>query len=557
VKTSQDELVFVPLGGVGEIGMNMGLYGLGTEASREWLMVDCGVTFGDAADTPGIDLIMPDTRFIESERKHLHAIVLTHAHEDHFGALLDLWPRLRAPVIATPFAARLLEAKLANDHQAPKIDIKIVEPGGRITIGPYDVEFVSVAHSIPEAVALAIRTPAGLVLHTGDWKIDATPVLGEGTDEKRMRELGEEGVLAVVADSTNSTREGHSPSEKLVGQNLTELIKAAPGRIAVTTFASHIPRIRTIAEAAMVAGREVVIVGRAMERTLAISREMGLLDGIPEFRPPQSYGYLPADKVLLLLTGSQGEMRAALARIASDAHPEIALARGDQVVFSSRTIPGNEKAVNKIINNLINRGVDVITDRHHLVHVSGHPRRGEIADLYSWLKPQIVLPVHGEAMHLHEHAKFARGLGIPNVLTCRNGDMVRLSGDRPEIIDDVPTGRLLKDGRLLLSAKGATVEERKRLAHSGVVSVAIAVSSKGVVVGEPRVRLAGIPVQDDENEYFSDIISDTALDAFDNLAQGRRRDPNFVSNALERAIRAELNAVWGKKPICYVSILPV
>jgi ribonuclease J len=553
---NKDELVFVPLGGVGEIGMNMGLYGLGTEVEREWLMVDCGVMFGDPADTPGIELIMPDTRFIESERKHLHAIVLTHAHEDHFGALLDLWPRLKAPVIATPFAARLLEAKLASEH-APKIDIKTVSPGERITVGPFDVEFVSVAHSIPEAVALAIRTPAGLVVHTGDWKIDPTPVLGQGTDEKRMRELGEEGVIAVVADSTNSTREGHSVSEKVVGENLTEIIKKAPGRIAVTTFASHIPRLRVLAEAAVQAGREIVIVGRAMERTLTIARDMGMLDGIPDFHPPEMYGQLPPEKVLLLLTGSQGEMRAALARIASDSHPEIALARGDQVVFSSKTIPGNEKAVNKIINNLVNRGVEVITDKHGVVHVSGHPRRGEIADLYSWLKPRLLVPVHGEAMHLHEHAQLARKLGVPNIFTCRNGDMVRLSGDKPDIVDDVPSGKLLKDGKLLVAAKGSPVEERRRLAYAGVVTVAIAVSSKGHVIGEPRVRMAGVPVQDDQNDYMVDIISDTALDTFDSLPQGRRRDAHFVSNALERAIRAELNAVWGKKPICYVNILAV
>ncbi len=557
MNNTDGQLIFIPLGGVGEIGMNMSLYGVGSEDNREWLMVDCGVTFGDAADTPGVDLIMPETRFIEAERQNLKAIVLTHAHEDHFGALIDLWSRLRVPVIATPFAAGLLKAKLAGEPHAPDIEVKIVKPSGRIALGQFNVELVPVAHSIPEAVALAIRTKAGLVVHTGDWKLDPTPVLGIGTDENRMRELGDEGVLAVIGDSTNVLRDGHSPSERVIGDVLTQLITESPGRVAVTTFASHIPRIRIIAEAAMRAGREVIILGRAMDRTLTVARETGWLDGIPEFHGPDAFGQLPPEKVLLVLTGSQGEGRAALARIANESHPEIRLNKKDRVIFSSRTIPGNEKAVNKIINNLVRQGVEVITDREHPVHVSGHPRRGEVRDLYSWLKPRSVLPVHGEPMHLDVHAKFARSLNIENVLVCQNGDVVQLNGDAPKIVDDVPSGRLYKDGRLLLSHKTSTVDERRKLAVSGVVSVALAVSAKGFAIGEPLVRIAGIPVQDEHNEFMTDIIADVVMDTFDGLSVGRRRDVNFVTNALERAVRSELNHIWGKKPTCYVSVLAV
>ncbi|GGE44222.1 RNase J family beta-CASP ribonuclease [Agaricicola taiwanensis] len=556
---ADNDLVFVPLGGVGEIGMNLGLYGYGRAGKRNWLMVDCGVTFGDPALTPGIDLIMPDISFIEAERKNLVGIVLTHAHEDHFGALLDLWPRLRVPVAATPFAAALLEAKRVSESgpPAPRPEMRIVPPGSRISFGPFDVEMVSVAHSIPEATALAIRTPAGLVVHTGDWKLDAHPATPPGTDEKRFRELGEEGVLAVVADSTNATRDGRSPSEADVAASLAEIIREAKARVAVTTFASHIGRIRAIAEAALAADRQVVVVGRAMERSINVARETGYLDGIPAFLTPKNYGYIPPDKVVLILTGSQGEPRAALARIAEDTHPEIALSSRDKVIFSSRTIPGNEKAVGRIINGLIVRGVEVITDGTRLVHVSGHPRRGEIAEFYSWLKPAAVVPVHGEALHLHEHATFAKQLDIPTVVEGSNGKMVKLAPGKPEIIGDAPSGRLHKDGRLLLSERDPATAERRKLSFAGAVSVALAMTPKGEVVSDPDVALTGLPEKDGEGESFIDIVRDTALDTLDNLPRARRRDPAFVADVVERAIRAELNQVWGKKPVCHVLVLTV
>src|SRR5215471_12938407 len=375
-----EELVFAPLGGVGEIGMNLSVYGLGSERKKAWLAVDLGVAFaGD--DLPGVDLIMPDIRFLVEERRNLVGIVLTHAHEDHYGALIDLWPRLKVPLYATPFTAALMEAKRLSEPGAPEVPITVVPLGGRIKLPTFDIEFVSVAHSIPESNALIIRTKFGAVLHTGDWKLDPTPLVGAPTDEAKLRDLGVAGCLAVIGDSTNAVREGRSPSERDVAKSLKELIGSAPRRVAVTTFASNVARIQAVAEAARACDREVVLVGRAMERIVQVARETGYLNGV-HLRGTDTYGYLPPDKVVALCTGSQGEPRAALARIALDEHPDVTLGKGDRVIFSSRTIPGNEKAVGRVINGLIRQGIEVITDRTHLVHVSGHPRRAELEDLY-------------------------------------------------------------------------------------------------------------------------------------------------------------------------------
>src|SRR3989440_634979 len=406
-----DELVFAPLGGVGEIGMNLAIYGLGDERRRQWIAVDLGVSFA-GEDLPGIDLILPDIRFLVEERRNLLGLVLTHGHEDHFGALIDLWPRLKVPVYATPFTAALFEAKRLSEPGAPEIPITVVPLSGRFTLGPFDIELVSMAHSIPESNGLIIRTPVGAVLHTGDWKIDPTPVIGPPTDEAKLRALGNEGCLALIGDSTNAPREGRSPSEADVAKSLAELIRSAPARVAVTTFASNVARIRAVAEAAAACEREVVLVGRAMERIAQVARETGYLDGIQDFRSAEVYGHLPPDKVLALCTGSQGEPRAALARIAHDDHPEVAFSRGDRVIFSSRAIPGNEKAVMRVINGLVTQGIEVITDRTHLVHVSGHPRVSELIDMIGWVRPQILIPVHGEALHMAEHAEVARRAGV-------------------------------------------------------------------------------------------------------------------------------------------------
>jgi len=551
-----DELVFAPLGGVGEIGMNLSLYGLGPERARKWLAVDLGVAFaGD--DLPGIDLIMPDIRFLIEERRNLLALVLTHAHEDHFGAIIDLWPRLRVPIYATPFSAALLEAKRQSEPGAPEIPVQVVPLGSRLTIGPFDVEFVSMSHSIPESNGLIIRTGLGTVFHTGDWKLDPTPVIGPATDETKLRALGEAGCLALVGDSTNAVREGRSPSETDVSKSLAELMAASPGRVAVTTFASNVARLRSVADAAKACDREVVVVGRAMERIVGVARETGYLEGVQEFRGTDTYGYLPPDKVVALCTGSQGEARAALARIAKDEHPDVTLSKGDRVIFSSRTIPGNEKAVGAVINGLINQGIEVITDRTHLVHVSGHPRRAEMADMYSWVRPHIVVPVHGEALHLFEHAALARKIGIPQVLTCRNGDLVKLAPGNPGVIDEVPEGRIYKDGRLLVDAEARTVADRRRLSMTGVVSVALALDDKGMLAADPEVELIGIPEADQEGEKFAELAYDVALETVEDMPKARRRDPDAIGESVKRAVRAAIASRWGKKPLCIVLVVVV
>jgi len=550
------ELVFAPLGGVGEIGMNLSIYGIGDERSRTWLAVDLGVSFAAEEQLPGVDLILPDIRYLVEERKNFVGLVLTHAHEDHFGALLDLWPRLKLPIYATPFTAALLEAKRAGESGAPKIPVNVIAVGSRFNVGPFDIELVTMAHSIPESNALIIRTPGGTVLHTGDWKIDPTPILRDPTDEKKLRALGEEGCLALVGDSTNAVREGRSPSEADVARTIAGLVKNAPGRVAVTTFASNVARLRTVADAASAADREVVVIGRAMERIVQIARETGYLDGTQSFRPADAFGHLPPNKVVALCTGSQGEPRAALSRIAEEQHPEVTFSPGDRVIYSARTIPGNEKAVGRVINLLIEQGIEVITDRTHLVHVSGHPRRAELEELIGWVKPEIVIPVHGEALHLHEHAALARRCGVREVVQCRNGDLVQLS-PQVRMIDEVPAGRIYKDGTLLVDADARTVADRRRLSFAGAVSVAIAITDKGEMVDDLSLDLIGIPERDGDGASMYEVVKDALIDTFESLPRGRRRDPDSVAEALRRAVRAAVAERWGKKPMCHVHVLAV
>jgi ribonuclease J len=451
----------------------------------------------------------------------------------------------------------LFEAKCASERNPPKIPVTVIPSGSRVDIGPFNVEFIPVAHSIPESHALAIHTSLGTILHTGDWKIDPTPIIGLPTDERRLRELGDAGVLALIGDSTNAVREGRSPSEAEVAKTITELVKAARGRVAVTTFASNVARLRAVADAARSTGREVVVVGRAMERVVQVARESGYLEGVQNFRGADLYGHFPPDKVIALCTGSQGEPRAALARIANDDHPEVTLNKGDCVIFSSRTIPGNEKAVGAIINGLITQGVEVITDRTHLVHVSGHPRRDELRDIISWVRPQLLIPVHGEALHLFEHAKLARSAGVPKVLVCRNGELVKLGPGEPGIIDELPSGRLYRDGTILEDSNSRAVVERRRMAFAGCAFIAIALTENGELADDPEIELAGIPEKNPAGEIFDDLVFDLVVSTVEGLPRARRRDPEATAESVRRAVRALLNEQWGKKPLCYVHVLTV
>lgn len=552
----KEELVFVALGGLGEIGMNMALYGYGPARDRRWLMVDCGVTFA-GPELPGVDIVVPDTRFIEENLDRLDGIVITHAHEDHYGAIVHLWPKLKAPLYMTAFTAGLLEAKASSEPGVGKIPVTVVEQGGRINAGPFEVEFVAMSHSIPEPCALAIRTPAGTVVHSGDWKIDPTPGVGKPIDTERLAEIGREGVQALICDSTNAVRDGVSPSEMDVAADLTKVIRKAKRRVAVTTFASNVARIRSIALAAKAADRDVVVMGRSMHRAIEVSRELGYLDDLPAFLSEDAYGYLPPERVVLLLTGSQGEERAALARIASGDHRNVALSKGDLVIFSSRTIPGNEKAVGAILNKLAEAEVEIVTDRDALVHVSGHPRRGELTQLYDLLKPQGLIPAHGEAVHLKAHRDLALQYGIKNTLIARNGDVVRLAPGKLAVIDDLPTGIAVKDGLIFGDPEETGVHERRKLSFAGAIVVSVVIDAKGTVIGEPQAALFGLPDVDENGDDLEDIVIDEVVAALDSIPKNRRKDADLVAEAARRAARAAIRDCWGKKPLTEALVVRV
>lgn len=551
---SRDGLVFVALGGLGEIGMNCYLYGLGRKAHRRWLMVDLGITFPEGEFDPGVDVILPDLRFIQERRGDLAGLVLTHAHEDHFGAVIELWPRLQVPIYATPFTAALLKSKLAEFGGKQRLPIHEVEMGRRFPVGPFDVELVTMAHSIPEPNALVIRTPHGTVFHTGDWKLDASPVLGPPADEARIAAAGDEGVLALVCDSTNAFRDGRSPSESDVARSLARIVKEAPRCVAVTTFASNVGRIRAIADAARGAGRHLVVAGRAMHRIIQVAIDTGYLPQDFRYFDQQEFSHLKADRVLALLTGSQGEPRAALARIADDEHPEISLGKGDLVVFSSRTIPGNEKAVGRIQNSLARMGCDLVTDTDALVHVTGHPRREELKQLYGWIRPRIAIPMHGEVRHLKEHARLARQAGVPEVLTPVNGEVVVLAPGPAAITDEAPVGRLFRDGRLIVASDEGPVRERRKLSFVGIVVVSLVLSRRGELLADPEVVLDGIPSETAEGRAMADIVLDAVEGTIGSMPVPRRRDTDTVREAIRRAVRAAIDGQWGKKPIAKVMV---
>ncbi len=552
-KSRESELVFAPLGGVGEIGMNFALYGFGPADKREWLIVDVGVTFPDAT-LPGVDLVLPDTRFIEGELHNLRGIVITHAHEDHYGALLDLWPRLKAPVWMTPFSAGLLEAKRQSESGAPKVPVTIYRAGETFTVGPFTVEAIPVSHSIPEPVSLAITTPLGTVIHTGDWKIDPAPEIGPKTDEARFRALGDKGVLALICDSTNALREGDSPSEQAVGEGIRGVIEQAPGRVAVTTFSSNVGRIRSIAEAARDTGRQVLLLGRSLKRVVDVASELGYMDGLPEFVSEEDYGYIPRENLVVICTGSQGESRAALAKLARDEMKTVALSPGDVVIFSSRTIPGNEKAILEIKNQLIDQGIKIIEDSDALVHVSGHPRRSELRRMYEWTRPRIAVPVHGEAAHLVAHGSLASACGVPEVAQVRDGDMLRLAPGAAEIIDQVPFGRVYKDGKLIGDDEVVGIRERRKLSFAGHVAVNVVLDDKYELSGDPDIVSIGVARIDQQGEDIEELMLDAAIGAVDSIPRQRRKDLDLVQEAVRRAVRSAANEAWGKKPLVTVFV---
>lgn len=548
-KSQIDELVFVPLGGVGEIGMNMAAYGFGPAHSRKWIVVDCGVTFA-GPQQPGVELILPDPAFLEENADDVLALVLTHSHEDHYGAVLDLWPAFDRPVYATAFTAAMLSAKRASEDIIEDVEIIQMWVGKPFEVGPFTIEAINVAHSIPESCALLISTPAGRVVHTGDWKLDPSPVGSPPTNVDRFAEIGEDRTtpLALICDSTNAMKDGISPSEDEVASTLAALVAEAPHRVAVTTFASNVGRVISIARAAQRAGRQVVMSGRALHRITGIARELGMLEGIPPFLDQDAYKELPRSKVVLICTGSQGEPRAAIARIAREEHPEIALNAGDRVIFSSWAIPGNEREVIDIQNMLIDRGVEVITQNNGLVHTTGHPRREELKRLYDLVKPSVLVPVHGEAAHLEAHALLGRQHGIETVVHARNGDMVRLFPDATLYPGEVRTGELYLDGNILCTPEESGVKGRRRLSFGGHIAVSLCVNASGQVLAGPDMVLEGLPDVEDDDETLADIVRRAITGTLKSIPPKRRSDPELVDNALQRAIRGEVAAYWGRKP---------
>lgn len=557
-KSSQDELVFLPLGGSNEIGMNFNLYGFGPAHDRKWIVVDLGVTFGDQT-TPGVEIILPDPEYIEAYAKDILGIVLTHAHEDHLGAVHWLWPRLKAPVYATPFTAFLLREKLRDARLLDEVPITEVPLGGKFSIGPFDLEMITLTHSIPEPNGLAIKTPLGTILHTGDWKIDPEPQLGEATDIDAIRRLGDEGILAMVCDSTNVFVDGVAGSEADVRVAMNKLIAGLTGKIAVACFASNVARMDTVIRAAQAAGRKVCLAGRSMHRMSAAARSVGLLVGIEPFITDDQAKYLPENEVLFLCTGSQGEARAALSRIAEGTHPHVKLSQGDHVVFSSRVIPGNEIPIRNLQNKLADRGVRLHTERDTPgIHVSGHPCRDELKQMYQWARPEIAVPTHGERRHLIEHAAFARDLQVPQQVTPRNGDMVRLAPGRAEIIDEVPAGRLYVDGGVVTAENGQALRERRHVAFNGMLAVSIVLDGKNRIVSGPQVRGLGLA---GDNEYplgeAMDDLAEEAETAFKRLGGNDKDMDEAIENAISRAVKKAAFRIWERKPVVETTVLRV
>ena len=545
---AKDELVFLPLGGSGEIGMNFNAYGFGPADDKQWIIVDCGVLFGREGSVPGVDMLMPDVRFLAEQHENILGIIATHAHEDHIGAIAPLWPSLRCPIYATPFTARLITGKLDEAGLTSKVKVKEVPVGGQLTLGPFTLDFISITHSILEPNLLAIRTPLGVVAHTGDWKIDPNPMLGEATDTAALEKLGNEGVLALVCDSTNALVPGNSGSESKVRESLTKLIGTLKGRVAVTGFASNVARLDTVARAAKAHGRRVALVGRSMQKMVSAARETGYLKDFPQVLDETEVADMPAHKVLYLCTGSQGEPRAALARIAADNHPNVHLAEGDTVIFSSRVIPGNELAIGEMQNSLAARGINLLTAEDHFVHVSGHPCRDELAQMYRWIRPKLALPVHGEMRHQVAHAKLARELQVPQAIVPENGQMFRLAPGRPELIDEVPAGRIHLDGRILVAEGEGLSKDRRAMAFAGLLVVTLVVDHKGRVVSDPLVIGEGMP----------EAVEEAVLKAVEGtIARNKGSDPDNLAENIRRAARRAAHDAWGNKPITRVLVSEV
>ncbi len=541
--TPQDELLFLALGGSDEIGMNVNLYG----CRGKWIMVDLGLTFS-GHEYPGVDLVLPDLEFIEKRREDLLGVVLTHGHEDHIGAIPYLAVDLGVPLYATPFTATLIRGKLDEEGIANQVELKVIPEGGAFGLGPFDLRYVPLAHSIPDMSAVVIDTPHGRIFHTGDWKLDDEPVLGAAVDPADLKAIGDEGVFALVCDSTNAFNAGESGTEGSVRDGLMASVGAAKGRVLVTSFASNAARLETLHQVADATGRTLCLAGRSLDRIVRAAQANGLLKNFP---PPMDFDAamrLPPNKLMIVATGGQGEARAALARIATNSHP-LKLDAGDTVIFSSKQIPGNEVAIGKIQNTLARQEVIMVTEKQAHVHVSGHPGRPELKAMYDWIRPQLVIPVHGERRHMAEQARFARSCGVPEALVQSNGEVVRLAPGAPKIIGQERTGRLVLDGDVILPADGGTINERRRLGLHGYIAAAVAIDGKALAA-PPEVRLQGVPVEEDRDEFVEAVE-----DAIEAAVTKGARDRDGLREALRLAVRRTATEWTNKKPIVDIMLI--
>jgi ribonuclease J len=550
----KEELFFCPLGGSGEIGMNMNLFGYGTPEDTKWLIVDMGVTFADES-VPGIDLIYPDPGFIIDKKKDLLGIVLTHAHEDHIGAVAHIWPKLKCNIYSTPFTSVLIKEKFKEK----KIDIekylKIVQLNGSIKLENFNVEFVTLTHSILEPNGLIIKTPMGTILHTGDWKCDPNPLIGDSINEKRLKEIGNEGVVVMICDSTNVFNPGRAGSENDVRNSLLKIMRNINKRIIVTSFASNVARMETIFYCAEKTGREISLVGRSMNRIFKAARQCGYLDKVKEPIDSRDAKKIPREKIVLLCTGSQGEPNGAMMRITSDIHPDIAIEKEDTVIFSSKIIPGNEKKLFKMHNQLVKNGIEVISEENEFVHVSGHPNREDLKDMYNWIKPRSVIPVHGEHRHMAEHINFAKEMQVPYPLQVENGDVVKIpKNGKPEIVDKAPTGRMYLDGSVSIGEDSKSIKERKNLSFNGLLEITIIVNEKGNVK-KPFISLIGLPVSEESKMDFQmdlehEIYKICKTFSVDNPKQKKNLEEKIKSNC-RKIIKNKI----GKRPFTNINLI--
>jgi ribonuclease J len=542
------DLAFIPLGGTGEIGLNFNVY----RCDGQLLAVDCGLGFG-GPEHPEVEVMVPDPAWLVARRDRLVGLVITHAHEDHVGAVAHLWPQLRCPIHAGPFVSAVLRRKLGEAGLLGQVEIITHAPGSRWQLAPFDLEFLRVAHSVPEAQALAIRTKYGTVLHTGDWKLDPNPLVGPPTDEAAFARLGEEGVLAMVGDSTNAMVEGHSGSEAEVRRNLAAIIRKLKGRVAVACFATNIARVESVALAALEAGRECALFGRSLRNAEAAARECGYLRDIPPFLTEEQAGDVPDSRLVMVCTGSQGEPRSALAKIATDTHPHVSLGEGDTVIFSSRMIPGNERAILRIQDEMSRAGVEVMTAEDHMVHVSGHPARDELKRLYALVKPKYAVPVHGEWRHMNEHANLAESLGA-EAYVIEDGDVLRLAPGTPDVGEAAPVGRLAVDGHRLLPLDGDVLAARKKMLFNGVVVASLAVDGSGRVLGKPQISAPGL--FDGTDDEPAQIAADLARAMVD-LPAPMKREDGALREAARTAVRKAVGRRLRKRPSVEVHLLRV